>query len=141
MFGNHGQPTADKTQGRPLRELSTEKRSLRQWISEIWDQPLNLDDIQSTSTSPTFVDDENKPYPKCYDKRVWKPAAIRIDNTYLGGYCDEVDKIIESLPKISAHEVDLLHDLLSKIFIYESSQRLGASDILAHPWFHMDDGI
>lgn len=87
------------------------------------------------------VEDENKPYPKCYDSKFWKPAAIRIDDTYLGGYCDKVDRIIESLPKISAHEVDLLFDLLSQIFVYEPAQRVGAGAMLAHPWFHMDNTV
>ncbi|RSL89497.1 hypothetical protein CEP52_014904 [Fusarium oligoseptatum] len=138
LFDDDGQPTAEKRCGRPLRELSTGTKSLRQWISEIWDQPMSLDGIQSTSTLPIVVDNESKPYPKCYGNKFWKPAAIRIDNTYLGGYCDKVDKIIKSLPKISAHEADLLFDLLSKIFVYEPTKRLGMSDILAHPWFDLD---
>ncbi|KAF5024428.1 hypothetical protein F66182_3514 [Fusarium sp. NRRL 66182] len=141
LFDDDGQPTMDETCGRPLRELSSERKSLRQWISEIWDQPENLDELQSTSTLPAIIHDENKPYPKCYDKKFWKPAAIRIDNTYLGGYCDKVDKIIDSLPKISEHEVGLLVDLLSKIFVYEPTQRLDVRDILAHPWFHMNNTI
>ncbi|EEU47043.1 uncharacterized protein NECHADRAFT_78065 [Fusarium vanettenii 77-13-4] len=139
LFDDDGQPTTDKSRGMPLRELSTTRNSLRQWVSEIWDQPTNLDETQSSSAM--VVEDENKPYPKCYDSKFWKPAAIRIDDTYLGGYCDKVDRIIGSLPKISAHEVDLLFDLLSQIFVYEPAQRVGAGAMLAHPWFHMDNTV
>lgn len=141
LFDDHGQPTTDKSRGMPQRGLSTERRSLRQLVSDIWDQPINLDEARSSSTSAMAVNDKNKPYPKCYGSKFWKPAAIRIDNTYLDGYCDKVDRIIESLPKISAHEVDLLFDLLSKIFVYEPGQRVGAGDMLAHPWFHMDNTV
>lgn len=139
LFDGDGQPTTDTTQGIPLSELSAERQSLRQWISEIWDQPPSLANIQSRSPPPTFADDENRPYPNCYDNRFWKPAAIRIDNTYLSGYCDKVDDIIKSLPKILKDEVDLLHDLLSKLFVYELSRRICACDLLAHPWFRTDD--
>lgn len=136
LFDCEGQPTIDETEGSPLTEFHTEKLSLRKWISNIWDQPPTRQ--VSQSTPPPDLYDENKPYPDCYEKKFWKPAAIQINSTYLDGYCDEVDKIIESLPKISDREVDLLHDLLSKILMYEPSQRLSASDILAHPWFQMD---
>ncbi|KAF7560860.1 hypothetical protein G7046_g3291 [Stylonectria norvegica] len=140
LFDDDGDPTADKTKGTPV-ERTTEKKSLRQWISETWDQPPNLDGNQLNAESPALVRAVNKPYPKCYDERFWKPASLRIDNTYLSGYSNKVNRIIESLPKIAAYEVDLLHDLFSKIFVYEPSQRLSATDMLAHPWFHMDDEI
>lgn len=52
---------------------------------------------------------------------------------------DEVDEIIERIPKISAHEVDLLYDLIPKISVYEPKRRPSIGEILAHPWFHMDE--
>ncbi|KAF9771001.1 hypothetical protein IL306_011375 [Fusarium sp. DS 682] len=139
FFDDDGRPMTDTTKGEPFGEVLENTRSLKQWISEIWDQPENLEELQLTSTTPDRVEDENKPYLECYNNKFWKPAAIRIDDVYLRGYNDQVDKIIESLPKISAHEVDLLYDLISKIFVYEPEQRVPARDILAHPWFHMDD--
>ncbi|KAF5532171.1 CMGC SRPK kinase [Fusarium napiforme] len=139
LFDDDGIPTADTTNGEPLGEVLENTRSLKQWISEIWDQPENLEKLQSTSITPEKVRDENKPYLECYSNKFWKPAAIRIDDVYLGAYSDKVDKIIESLPKISTHEADLLYDLISKIFVYEPTQRVSARDILAHPWFLMDD--
>ncbi|KAH7259489.1 kinase-like domain-containing protein [Fusarium redolens] len=139
VFDDDGQPTTDTANGEHLGEMLENTRSLRQWISEIWDQPENLEELQPTSTAPDRVKDENKPYLKCYSNKFWKPTAFRIDDVYLGAYSDKVDKIIESLPKISTQEVELLYDLISKNFVYEPAQRVSARDILAHPWFHIDD--
>ncbi|KLP16116.1 dis1-suppressing protein kinase dsk1 [Fusarium fujikuroi] len=141
LFDDDGLPTMDTINGEPLGEILENTRSLKQWIGEIWDQPENLEELQSSSTAPERVRDENKPYLECYSNKFWKPAATRIDNVYLGAYSDKVDKIIESLPKIPTHEADLLYDLISKIFVYEPVQRVSAKDILAHPWFHLDDRI
>lgn len=141
LFDDDGLPTMDTSNGEPLGEMLENTRSLKQWISEIWDQPENLEELQSTSTAPERCRDENRPYLECYSTKFWKPAAIRIDDIYLGAYSDKVDKIIESLPKIPTHEADLLYDLISKIFVYEPAQRVSAKDILAHPWFHLDGRI
>ncbi|KAF4957901.1 hypothetical protein FGADI_2730 [Fusarium gaditjirri] len=141
LFDYDGLPTTDTANGESLGEVLENTRSLKQWIGDIWDQPDNLEELQSTSTVPDRVKDENTPYLECYSNKFWKPAAIRIDDIYLGAYSDKVDRIIESLPKISTHEVDLLYDLISKIFFYEPAQRVSAREILAHPWFHMDDTI
>ncbi|KAG9497257.1 hypothetical protein J7337_012051 [Fusarium musae] len=141
LFDDDGLPTTDTTNGEPLGEVLENTRSLKQWIADIWDQPENLQELQSTSTVPDGVKGENRPYLECYRNKFWKPAAIRIDDVYLGAYSEKVDKIIGSLPKISTHEADLLYDLISKIFVYEPTQRVSAGDILAHPWLHMDDTI
>ncbi|KAL9562939.1 hypothetical protein ACKAV7_012890 [Fusarium commune] len=141
LFDDDGLPTTDTTNGESLGEIIENTGSLKQWISDIWDQPDNLEELQSTSTAPDRVKGENKPYLECYSNKFWKPASIRIDDIYLGAYSDKVDKIIESLQKISTHEADLLYDLTSKIFVYEPAQRVSARDILAHPWFHLDDRI
>jgi serine/threonine protein kinase len=139
LFDDDGLPTTDTTNGEPLGEVLENTRSLKQWITDIWYQPENLQELQSTLPAPERVKDENKSYLECYRDKFWKPAAIRIDDVYLGAYSNKVDKIIESLPKISTHEADLLYDLISKIFVYQPTQRVSARDILAHPWFHMDD--
>ncbi|EWG52284.1 CMGC/SRPK protein kinase [Fusarium verticillioides 7600] len=141
LFDDDGLPTTDTTNGEPLGEVLENTRSLKQWITDIWDQPENLQELQSTLPAPERVKDENRPYLECYRDRFWKPAAIRIDDVYLGAYSDKVDKIVGSLLKISMQEVDLLYDLISKIFVYEPTQRVSARDILAHPWLHMHDTI
>lgn len=87
----------------------------------------------------TFFTLESEPYPACYKDKFWKPAAIKMNGVYLSGYDDVVEAILEGLPKIPKREVDLLYDLLSKIFVYDSKARPSASEILAHPWFHMDE--
>lgn len=138
LFDDDGQPTTDDQTGRPLTEHhGQQKTSLKQWISEIWDQPTDLGG-PTASDLPDFADDEKQPYPRSYEARFWKPAAMRIGDVFLSGYCDEVDSVIKSLPKISSHEADLLYDLLSRIFVYEPSERPSMQDILGHPWFHMD---
>ncbi|KAG9228373.1 hypothetical protein BJ875DRAFT_500784 [Amylocarpus encephaloides] len=83
-------------------------------------------------------EDENKPYPQCFSDTVWKPTATKIDDTYLHGYDDETDALLEAMPKISENEAALLYDLLSKIFVYDPQKRLSAGEMLSHPWFHMD---
>lgn len=149
LFDKYGLPTANKALGNPLTnsmmEDSLEQKTVRQWISEIWDEPTNDERIQPPSPpgspSELIYRMENIPYPSCYFNRLWKPAAIKIDDMYLDGYCEGIDAIVASLPKISAHEVDLLFDLASKIFVYEPSQRLSASDLLAHPWFQLESPL
>ncbi|CZR62592.1 uncharacterized protein PAC_12489 [Phialocephala subalpina] len=77
-------------------------------------------------------------YPQCFSDIVWKPTATKIDNTYLHGYDDETDALLEAMPKISENEATLLYDLLSKIIVYDPQKRLSAREMLSHPWFHMD---
>jgi len=78
------------------------------------------------------------PYPPCYLHKFWKPAAIKLGDVVLSGYNDETEKLLETLPKIPEDEAGLLYDLLSRIFVYEPSERVSAKKLLDHPWFHMD---
>jgi len=40
-----------------------------------------------------------------------------------------------NLPKISSEEGEILHDLLSRILVYDPAQRPSVEEILRHPWF------
>lgn len=137
LFDYEGQLTTDKVNGRPL-EFFDEKRSIREWIGRIWDLPPGLSH-QSHTPAPLhiYAGYENIPYAKCYESKFWKPAAIYIDGICLGYYNREPNAIIATLPKISTDEVELLVDLISKIFVYEPEKRLTANEILEHPWFFM----
>ncbi|KAF5645274.1 CMGC SRPK kinase [Fusarium tjaetaba] len=180
-YDKEGRPTSDKTKGCP-REVSDEIHSLKQWICDIWDEPMQASENESTPAAPFIVRDEDRPlpkscdwlsddispiinynpqdidqlsaihdntkrpYPKHYANRVWKPSAFKINGTYLpedGGVGwftylpgnSDVEGNLQSLPRISTQEADMLYDLLRKIFVYEG--RISAEDILGHPWFGM----
>ncbi|KAF4960916.1 hypothetical protein FGADI_566 [Fusarium gaditjirri] len=93
-----------------------------------------------------IYDNSKRPHPEHYEDRLWKPSAIKINGTYLpkGGGVGwfaylpgntDVDCNTRPLPRISALEAYLLHDLLSRIFVYQ--ERISAKDVLDHPWFRM----
>ncbi|KAG5771516.1 hypothetical protein H9Q72_001956 [Fusarium xylarioides] len=181
FYDGEGRPTSDKTAGR-TRELSDEIHSLKQWICDIWDEPTQVNENESTPATPFIVRDEDRPhhrscdwlsdeissiinydprdidqlgavheniqrpYPKHYANRVWKPSAIKINGTYLsegGGVGwfaylpgnSDVEDNLRSLPRISTQEAEMLYELLGKIFVYEG--RISVEDILGHPWFGM----
>ena len=49
----------------------------------------------------------------------------------------EEDELLDNKgTKLSTEEVDLLEDLLTRIFKYTPSQRLTLKDIVNHGWFH-----
>ncbi|KAF4991240.1 hypothetical protein FGRMN_7955 [Fusarium graminum] len=172
LYDRQGRPTQDKTRGRP-RETSGEVLSLKNWISDIWDEPTQENENKSPPAVPWTVkpehrsrptgcdwltdeiaaiinydpkeighlngsvDDSEEPYPQHYANRVWKPSAFKINGRYLPevgemGESFDVKDNLASLPRISAQEVDLLYDLLTKVFVYEG--RVSAEDILGHPW-------
>jgi hypothetical protein len=79
------------------------------------------------------------PYPHCFSHEFWKPTAIKAGGVYLDGYNGESEDVLEAFPKIPEDESALLYDLLSKIFVYEPSERVNAEGLLGNPWFHMDD--
>ena len=83
--------------------------------------------------------ERHKPYPRCFLHKLWKPTAIKVGDVYLHGYDDESDNLLEALPKIPEEEAALLYDLLSKIFVYDPSERVSVKELVDHPWFHMDD--
>lgn len=142
LFDEKGQPTTDKADGRLLDYLY-ERLSMKEWISQIWDQPQALPGHQLTSLAPMNGedrwDDEIRPYSECFRRKFWKPAAIQVDGVHLSGYNEDTDEIVESLPKISSLEAGLLVDLLSNIFIYEPDKRLSVNDIPSYPWFLMEE--
>lgn len=55
-----------------------------------------------------------------------KLTATKIDNNYLHDYDDETDELLEAMPRISENEAALLHNLLSKISVYDPQKRLNA---------------
>jgi serine/threonine protein kinase len=139
LFDYDGQPTKDPTRGSPL-ETWEDNRPIKDLIYKIWDQPENsvVKTGRVRMEQRVRIEDENNPYPPCHSDNVWKPTATKIDNSYLYGYNDETDELLESMPKISENEAALLYDLLSKIFVYDAQKRPNAREILSHPWFHMD---
>ncbi|KAK7228273.1 hypothetical protein V2G26_000443 [Clonostachys chloroleuca] len=132
LFDRDGRPTQDP-KGKPLLD-GYWNISLQQRISAIWDFPASLDE----SKGSFFVhndDPDTKPYPCSLSHKIWRPAAVFIKGVFLNGYSNEVDEIIEMLPKISKHESDMLLDLLSTIFRFEPDERPNTNDLLTHPWF------
>ncbi|KAI9149293.1 Serine/threonine-protein kinase spk-1 [Paramyrothecium foliicola] len=137
LYDERGRPTQDPSKGEPLYELPPDKVVLKEWIGKIFDRPPNFKDIQVTPA--TARREDNIPYPDCYEKKFWRPAALKVDSHYLSGYSDDVDLILESLPKISSEEAALLYDLVSKVFVYEPERRPSAIQLLDHPWFHLNN--
>lgn len=152
MPASWGEPLFDPSNGHladagcPV-DIAEEPRSLflGTFVAAVWDLPSAsvLEEMRSSDVDRTVVPewDENKPYPECYAGRFWKPAAIRAHGTYLDGYCDQVDVIIQTLPKIGMREADLLVDLVERIFVYDPAERLGLDDILRHSWLHASETV
>jgi serine/threonine-protein kinase SRPK3 len=139
LFDYYGRPTQDPSKGKPL-DAWFDKRTLKDIVNKIWDQPKGgiIHTGKARLNPSSLCEKEITPYPQCFSDMIWKPTATRIDNTYLHGYDDETDKLLEAMPKMSEQESILFYDLLSKIFIYDPSDRITAAEMLNHPWFHMD---
>jgi serine/threonine-protein kinase SRPK3 len=139
LFDYDGQPTKDPTKGKPLEKWEGE-RPIKDLVCKIWDQPENgvVNTGRVRPEHQVWREDENKLYSSCFSDMVWKPTATKIDNTYLYGYDDETDALLEAMPKISEDEAALLYDLLSKVFVYDPQKRISAEEMLSHPWFHID---
>lgn len=142
LWDYYGQPTKDPSKGKPLSKWEGE-RSLKDLVYRIWEQPEG--NVVETGTGrPEYKawdardEEENKPFPPCFSDMVWKPTAVKVDNTYIFGYNDESLALLEAMPKIAEREAALLYDLLSKIFVYDPQKRPTASELLNHPWFQMD---
>jgi serine/threonine-protein kinase SRPK3 len=121
---------------------------LRDLVNKIWDQPkdgivyaekaqLDLSALSEDDIDPVR-EELIKPYHQCFSDVFWKPTAVRIGNTYIHGYSDETDKLLKAVPKISGSEAAVFYDLLSKIFVYDPSDRISVAEMLSHPWFHME---
>jgi serine/threonine protein kinase len=86
-------------------------------------------------------DNTRRPYPEHYAERFWKPSAIKINSRFLPTYLTQQHwELLPFLPKIPRQEVDLLHDMLTKVFMYGPEERISAEDIMGHPWFRMNEG-
>lgn len=138
--------------------------SLKQWISDIQDKPKDLDENENSPDVVSYEDDthvqsgdwlesdiaavvnvvdpvygwdhhkEERPYPEYHSDWFWKASAIKINGESLHK-TKNLDAMMALFPKISAREVDLLYDLVTKTFKYEPRERIGACDIVRHPWF------
>ncbi|KAK4215445.1 kinase-like domain-containing protein [Rhypophila decipiens] len=145
LWDEDGMPTRDPGAGNPLEKLeSMEKRPLKDLVRKIWDEPEGH--VVQTGAASSLEEDDCKPdywgdripYAACFEDMVWKPKAVRVDNTYMYRYNREQLAVLKELPQIPEHEADLLFDLLSKIFVYDPARRPTAEEVLGHPWFHMD---
>ncbi|EWG47369.1 hypothetical protein FVEG_07497 [Fusarium verticillioides 7600] len=115
------------------------------WLSDDISPVINYNP-QDIDQLAAIHDNTERSYPKHYAKQVWEPSAFKINGTYLpegGGVGwftylpgnSDVEDNLQSLPRISTQEADMLYDLLRKIFVYEG--RISAENILGHPWFEM----
>ena len=141
LFDRHGKPTKDETKGVPACE-GFGPRSMSKWVSDIWDKPETSEEEDNANEEENAEEedwDRTYPYPPCYAHKFWKPAAIKVQGIYLDGYNDTTERVVETLPKIAKAEVDLLYDLISKILVYEPTERPTATELLQHPWFHIDE--
>ncbi|KAJ3473329.1 hypothetical protein NLG97_g10370 [Lecanicillium saksenae] len=141
LWDQRGMPTADASEGMPLMPYpEEEERSLRQYLYQTWDRPEG--NIASTGMAPQRQNRRSSPDRTPFDPSwvgmAWNPCDVIVDGMHLGGYGDDWEEILEVLPKITEHEVDLLFDLLSKVFVYEPENRPTAAELLEHPWFHLD---
>lgn len=148
-FDSEGRPRKNFSKGTRISELidaAPDRRSMKEWISKIFDQPSTQPKPPRESTNsnggelPPYYDPGSGSYAPCYAHKFWEPSAINFRGEYLRGYNDESRALLDELPKISNEEADLLFDLLSKIFVYEPSERLSAKEALDHPWFHFRGG-
>ncbi|RBR18534.1 uncharacterized protein FIESC28_05989 [Fusarium coffeatum] len=134
-------------------------RSLKQWISYIQDKPKDLDDNENSPDVVSYEDDthvqsgdwlesdiaavvnvvdpvygwdhhkEERPYPEHHSDWFWKPSAIKINGEPLHK-TEDPDAMMALFPKISAREVDLLYDLVTRTFKYEPAERISAYDMI-----------
>ncbi len=141
LFDYYGQLTQDPEKGKPL-PVWKDKRSLRDLVYNIFDKPESgvVETGQVRPDHEPFEKADIVPYPPSFADMVWKPKAVKIDNVYFHGYDDGTEELIEAMPKISETEAALLYDLLSKVFVYDTAERITLEEMLRHPWFHMDQG-
>ncbi|KAM0427802.1 hypothetical protein ACHAPT_007259 [Fusarium lateritium] len=149
FFDSEGRPRKNLSKGTRISELideATERRSMEEWIGKIFDQPSTgrkrprKDGDSKGIEEHPYYDPESSSYAPCYARKFWEPSAINFRGKHIRGYNDESGALLDELPKISNEEAGLLFDLLSKILVYEPSERASVKEILSHPWFYMDDG-
>lgn len=140
LWDSKGWPTKDVRKGQPLNVWGGDIPSLRDIVHDIWDEPngrVALTDYQFSGRQVLF-EHEHQPFQSSWSKLAWNPKAVKVDDDYLAGYDDRWQMMLPSLPKIPDHEAALLCDLLSIIFVYDPAKRPTASELLEHPWFHLD---
>lgn len=66
FYDEEGRPTSDKITGR-TRDVCDKIHSLKQWIRDIWDEPTQSNENESTPEKPFFVRDEDRSHPRSHD--------------------------------------------------------------------------
>ncbi|RSL85190.1 hypothetical protein CEP51_003472 [Fusarium floridanum] len=148
VFDSEGRPRKTFSKGAQLSGLTdqvTEQQSIEGWIKKIFDQPGTgpyrpKDQVPNTEEHP-FYNPHEVSHAPFYAWKFWEPSAINFRGKYFRGYNHEWHALVDELPKISNGEAGLLFDLISKILVYEPTERSAAREILDHPWFHIDDDI
>lgn len=139
LFDSDGYPTEDSDKGKPIGRVK-KTRSIKDFVYGIWDQPAATDEVLLFELEDVIDYDENtRAYPARFSDKFWKPSAIKVGGAYLRNLDKETEKLTDTLPKISENEAAQLYDLLSKIFVYNPSDRPTAEELLAHPWFYIKD--
>ncbi|TAQ88404.1 hypothetical protein B7494_g3279 [Chlorociboria aeruginascens] len=133
LFDDDGQPTKDPAKGAPLIKPTNKRPPIKELIYDIRDNPLESPPMsQGESVNPVAVLEEkaaspsHQRYSPLYDNKFWKPRALKVGNLYVARYGDEsmYNTVINGLPKIPKDEAALLYDPVSKIFVYEPSERV-----------------
>ena len=75
------------------------------------------------------------------DSLFWRPPPAGTDSDSEEGTRVETEQEKDVLPKISHEEATSFHDLLSRIFIYNPTQRISAAELSRHPWFTGDFSV
>lgn len=83
------------------------------------------------------------PYSTVCESMLWKPTAVRVDGQF-HLECEEGEhphRGARAFPRIGTEEAELLGDLLSRIFFYDSSRRITVQEVLEHPWIVKYGGV
>lgn len=108
--------------------------------SAIWDEPEGRV-VKTGAQKPErklWLAHEHEPFHPSWSGMAWNPKAVKVDNIYLGGFDNEWNEHLAVLPKMPDHEATLFYDLLSRVFVFDPSERPTAREMLDHPWFHLD---
>ncbi|KAJ3544706.1 hypothetical protein NM208_g2910 [Fusarium decemcellulare] len=146
-FNPQGLAVVDGGDGEPYWSLD-ETRPLKDRVHAIFDEPPSLFisregeavEIPDEEVDGVLFDDDaamRVPYSPAFSSMVWRPTAVCVAGTYMAGYTEETDGILEAFPRIPEREEELLLDLLSKIFTYDTAKRLKAEEVVEHPWFSL----
>ncbi|KAH7128946.1 kinase-like domain-containing protein [Dactylonectria macrodidyma] len=144
-FDGEGFAVSDGDDGELFWSLD-ETRPLKDRVRAVPDEPSSLFinrqgeavDIPDEEIDGVLFDDEaalRVSYSPAFKSRLWKPTAVCVAGTYMAGYTEETNGILEAFPRIPESEQQLLRDLLSRIFTYDPTERVTADKVLEHPWF------